>query len=106
MWVAGERRYTPVGDEDAEEGKRDRDWGAEPRAPSVVEADVADAVEAVVQGDEQERDIDRDEPRVLKKAALNHFEREAGGRADFGREVLDPEVHDEQQEQGGARDAL
>ena len=48
-------------------------------SPGVVEADVADAVEAVVEGDEQERDVDRDEPRVLEEAALDDFEREAGG---------------------------
>ena len=60
----------------------------------------------MVEGDEQERDVDGDEPGVLEEAALDDFEREAGGRAHFGGEVLDPEVHDEQHEEGGSRDAL
>ena len=75
-------------------------------APGVVEADVSDAVEAVVEGDEEERDVDGDEPRVVEEAALDDFEREAGGGAHLGGEVLDPEVHDEQHQQGGACDAL
>ena len=89
----------PPGDGDADGEEDDGDWSAEARAPGVVEADVADAVEAVVEGDEQERDVDGDEPGVLEEAALDDFEREAVGGAHFGREVLDPEVHDEQHEQ-------
>ena len=84
----------------------DRDRGAKACSPGVVETDVADAVEAVVEGDEEERDVDGDEPRVVEEAALDDFEREAGRGAHFGGEVLHPEVHDEQHQQGGARDAL
>ena len=106
MRIADESIDSPPGDDDAEKRKGDRDWCSIARPPGVVEADVADAVQSVVEGDEQERDIDGDEPGILKEAALNDFEREALGRADFGGEVLDPEVHDEQHQQGGARDAL
>ncbi len=80
--------------------------GAEACAPGVVEADVADAVEAVVESDEEEPDVDGDEPGVLEETPLDDFEGESFGRAHFGGEVLDPEVHDEQHEQRGARDAL
>src|SRR3954447_5174127 len=106
MRISSERGYSPVGDADADEHDGDRDRGAKAGAPGVVEADVSDAVEAVVEGDEEERDVDGDEPGVLEKAALDDFEREAGGGAHFGGKVLDPKVHDQQQEQGGAGDAL
>ena len=106
MWVSGERRYAPVGDDNTDEHDGDRDRGAIACAPGVVEADVSDAVEAVVEGNEEERDVDGDEPGILEEAALDDFEREARGGAHFGGEVLDPEVHDEQHKQGGARDAL
>ena len=106
MRVAGKGGYTPVGDSNSDEHNGDRDRGAKACSPGVVEADVSDAVEAVVEGDEEERDVDGVEPGVVEEAALDDFEREAGGRAHFGGEVLDPEVHDEQHEQGGACDAL
>src|SRR5262249_38193846 len=69
--VASECRHTPVGDDDADEQDDDRDRRAEACAPGVIEADVADTVEAVVEGDEQERDIDGDEPRIAKKSLLD-----------------------------------
>lgn len=106
MWVSRERCHAPIRNDNSNEHDGDRDRCAEARAPGVVETDVSDAVEAVVKGDEQERDVDGDEPGVLEEAALDDFERETGRGADFGGEVLDPEVHDEQHEQGGARDAL
>src|SRR6187401_989130 len=106
MWIASKCRDTPIGDDNTDEHDSERDRFAKACTPGVVEADVADSVEAVVEGDEEERDVDRDEPGVVEEAALDNFEREARGSAHFGGEVFDPEVHDEQHEQGGARDAL
>jgi hypothetical protein len=106
MRVAGKGGYTPVCDDDADEHDGDRNRRAEACSPGIVEADVSDAVEAVVEGDEQERDVDGDEPGVVEEAALDDFEREAGRGAHLGGEVLDPKVHDQQHQQGGARDAL
>src|SRR3954453_5587906 len=106
MGVTGERSHAPIRDSNSDEHDGDRDRCAEACAPGVIEANISDAIKAVVEGDEQERDVDRDEPVVLEESALDYFEREPGGGADFGSEVLDPEVHDEQHEQGGACNAL
>ena len=106
MRVSCERSHAPIRNDDTDEHDGERDRRAKACSPGVVEADVSDAVEAVVEGDEQERDVDGDEPGVVEEAALDDFECEAGRRAHFGRKELDPEVHDEQHEQGGARDAL
>ena len=106
MRITGERCHSPIRHDDADEHNGDCDRRAEAHSPGVVEADVADSIEAVVEGDEEERDVDGDEPGVLEEAALDDFEREARGSAHFGGEVLDPEVHDKQHEQGGACDAL
>src|SRR4051794_33096386 len=106
MWISSERSYAPIGNDNTNDKQRNCDRCAEACAPGVVEADVADAVEAVIEGDEEERDVDGDEPGVVEEAALDDFERETGGRADFGGEVLDPEVHDEEQQERCACDAL
>src|SRR3954469_11488197 len=106
MGTSSERRHTPIRDDDTDEHDGDRNRRAKACSPVVVEADVSDAVEAVVESDEEERDVDGDEPGVLEEAPLDDFEREAGGRAHFGGEMLDPEVHDEQHQQRGACDAL
>ena len=106
MRVSREGVDAPIGDNDAEEREGDRDGDAEARAPGVVEADVADADEAVVEGDEQERNVHGDEPGILEEAALDDFERQPFRRSHLGREMLHPEVHDQQHEQGCPRDAL
>lgn len=106
VWIADEGVDAPPCDVKAESQQDDGDWPAVTRAPGVIKANVSNAVEAVVEGDDEETDVDRDEPMVLKEAALNDLKGEAFGRAHFGGEVLDPEVHDEQHEQRGARDAL
>src|SRR4051812_45768826 len=99
MRVPGKGRYAPPRDEHTEQREGDCDWRTEAGAPGVVEADVSDAVEAVVKGDEEERDVDGDEPGVLEEAALDDFECESGGRAHFSGKVLDPKVHDQQEQQ-------
>ncbi len=106
MRVSCERRHAPIGDDDSDENDGDCDRRAEASAPVVIEANIADAVEAMVEGDEEERDIDGDKPRVAEKALLDDFKRKARGSAHFGSEVLYPEMHDEQHQQGGAGDAL
>src|SRR5688572_28634324 len=53
--VANEGVHAPIGDDGADQQESDRDGRAEARAPGVVEQDVADAVEAVIEGDKQER---------------------------------------------------
>ena len=95
MWVTCERCHTPIRDNDAEEHDGNRNRHAKACPPSVVEANVTNAIEAVIEGNEKECDIDRDEPRVLKKPPLDNFKREPSRRAHFRSEVLDPEVHDQ-----------
>src|SRR2546423_12776718 len=106
MRISGERSHAPIRDDDSKKHNDDRNRSAKACAPGVVEADVSDAVEAVVEGDEEERDVHGDEPGVLEEAALDDFEREAGRRAHFGGEVVDPEKDDEEHKEGGARDAV
>jgi hypothetical protein len=62
--VTGERGYAPIRDDDADDHNGDCDRRAEAHSPAIVEANTADAVEAVVEGDEEERDVDGDEPGV------------------------------------------
>src|SRR4029078_1962602 len=106
MRISRERGHSPIRDDNANEHNGDRDRRAKTCTPGVVEADVSDAVEAMAEGDKEERDVDGDEPGILEEAALDDFERETSRSAHFGGEVLDPKVHDEQHEQGGACDAL
>ena len=106
MRITSKCRHAPIGHNDANEHDGNRNRRAKACAPGIVEADVSNAVEAVVQSDEEERDVDGNEPGVLEEATLDDFEREPSRSAHFGGEVLDPEVHDEQQEQGRSCDAL
>jgi hypothetical protein len=104
--VPRKRRHAPIRDDYSKQEKCDRNRRAKARAPVVVEANVADTVEAVIESDEQERDVDRYEPGILKKASLDDLKREAGRCAHFGRKMFDPEVHDKEQQERCARNAL
>ena len=95
MRISRERGHTPISNNDSDEHNRDRDRRTKPSSPRIIEADVADAIESMIEGNEQERDIDSHEPRILKEPPLNHFKGEARGSSHFGREMFNPEVHDQ-----------
>jgi hypothetical protein len=106
MRIPSKRRHAPVRHENAEEHQNNRDRRPKPRTPRVIEADIANAVETMVQRNKQERDVDRDEPRIVEESLLDNRERQPRRRPHLGREMFDPEVHDEEQQQRRSCDPL
>src|SRR4051812_24013257 len=103
--IPDKRRHAPIRPHESEDDQHAGDRPANPRPdPAVIQDDVPQAVEPVIQRDQQERDLDRLHPRVAHPL-LHHLEREIA-MADVGGVVVRPEVQHKQPEQRDARHPL